>query len=498
MATRQLNPPRAETYRASSPFKLASQMQSSDAFFWHAEAATPQLRPLVAGLFLLDRPPDRRRFHASIERLIAYAPRLRQHVVESWSPLGLPAWETDPEFDLGYHLRSVNLPEPANRRHLFDFASALFATPLDHLRPLWEGYLIEGLEGGGAAFFLKLHHSVMDGVGALALFDVLTQPGRSHPVRMPRNERGIPSPLYPAGAGANGHAGTWWSVRNTIEPLTRAVSDALLAPRTTANGLLRTMTGVGEVIREVMTAPIQDPLSARCTGIGRRLDGVVFSLERLQRLKATLGVTLNDLVLTVVAGALRRYHEHRGIILKEVQCMVPVNLRQDSERCQLGNRVTAVSVRLPLDERDPLRRLERIHRRATAVKGNSQGAAYAFFMKAVPVIPAAALRAIVQAAKGRVHLICSNVPGPSVQRYLAGAKIETVHPFAPIMLGIPLSIALLSYGGTVGIGIDTDPAAIPDPERLRGYLEEEVDDLERRVLSSPPQPNGGRPEARRE
>lgn len=119
--------------------------------------------------------------------MVARLPRLRQRVAEAPLRLALPEWEDDPHFELDYHAREVILPEPATERHLFDFVGAVFATPLDHLRPLWEAYLIEGLDGGRAACFFKVHHSVMDGVGSLAVFDALTQAHRAEPMRAPRH-----------------------------------------------------------------------------------------------------------------------------------------------------------------------------------------------------------------------------------------------------------------------------------------------------------------------
>ena len=161
------------------PIQLGRRMLPTDALFWYVEEATPELRPLVAGLMMLDRRPDRDEVRTLLERWVARLPRLRQRVVEAPLRLGLPEWEDDPNFEIEYHAREVVLPEPATERHLLDFCGAVFATPLDHLRPLWEAYLIEGLEDGRAACFFKVHHSVMDGVGSLAVFDAFTQGHRA-------------------------------------------------------------------------------------------------------------------------------------------------------------------------------------------------------------------------------------------------------------------------------------------------------------------------------
>jgi hypothetical protein len=161
-------------------------MRSADAFFWLAEAAAPEIRPLVAGLFVLDRAPERAGLRTAIARMVAQMPRLRQRVVTPLLGMGMPAWEADGGFDLDYHLRHVVLPAPGSWRQLLEFSGELFSAPLDHLRPLWEAHLIEGLADRRAALLLKLHHAVMDGVGSIALFEALTQARRGDGVARPR------------------------------------------------------------------------------------------------------------------------------------------------------------------------------------------------------------------------------------------------------------------------------------------------------------------------
>jgi WS/DGAT/MGAT family acyltransferase len=239
--------------------------------------------------------------------------------------------------------------------------------------------------------------------------------------------------------------------------------------------------GVRRIVAELQAPPPDDPLSACASGVGRRLAIASVPLATLQQLRAILGVTFNDILLTIVAGAVGRYHRHRRIHLAEVGCVVPVSLREAHERRTLGNRVTATNVALPVAEPDPFARLERIRAQTTGVRANRNGSSYGVLMQALPFIPSALVRLIAGSAAGRVHLICSNVAGPPAAHFLAGAKVEGVYPFAPILLGIPLSIAVLSYAGTVCIGIDSDPAAIADPDRLAGFVGDEIAALEREV-----------------
>ncbi|RIK92240.1 MAG: hypothetical protein DCC71_24590, partial [Proteobacteria bacterium] len=170
-------------------------MAPTDALFWYAESALPEFRPIIAGLYVLGRAPDREQIEAGTQLAVATVPRLRQRVVEAPLQLGLPEWQDDPHFDAAYHLRHVSLPAPGGMRDLLDLVGAIFATPLDRQRPLWEATWIDGLEGGRSAFLFKLHHSVVDGVGSVAILDALTTgaPGAG-PVRARHPERRRMSP----------------------------------------------------------------------------------------------------------------------------------------------------------------------------------------------------------------------------------------------------------------------------------------------------------------
>ena len=469
------------TDRLTRVARPASRMLPSDAMFWYAEEASPALRPLVAGMFLLDRAPDRGGLRRALQRWLVRLPRLRQRVVEAPLRLGLPEWEDDVHFDLDYHLREIALPAPAGDRELFDFVGAVFATPLDHLRPLWEAYAIEGLAGDRAAVFLKVHHCVMDGVGSMAGFEALTQRHRAEPIHVPRTALARP-PRSAVERSSRLLRDAWREAIGAAGTVAGFVSQGIQEPGRSVDAMMRTMRGIRGMLRDMNAPTIHDPLADPGTGIGRRLDGMTLPLPRLRRIKEALGVTLNDVILTAVAGAVGRYHEHRAVHLRTLNCQVPMNLRQDHERHALGNRVGAFNVALPVGEVDPLKRLSLITRQTNAAKHDQRGAAVPLLLRALPLIPSFAMRAVAEAATAKINLICTNVPGPPETRYLAGAKVEAIYPFAAITIGLPMVIAFLSYADKFGVGIDTDPAAIPDPELLHRCLEKEIDELEARAL----------------
>ncbi|GIW42783.1 MAG: diacylglycerol O-acyltransferase [Candidatus Binatia bacterium] len=462
---------------------LPSKMMPSDALFWYAEEATPALRPVVGGLFFLDRAPDTERLEQAFLRWIHQIPRLRQRVHEDPLRIFLPEWRDDPHFDLHYHLRHLELPPPGTRKELFDLVSALFASPLDPARPLWEAYDLRGYRGDRAALLIKVHHCVMDGVGSMTGFDALTQTKRHQPVPVPRLR-----PARPAPAAVRLTRLATDTLRTTADTLSAAVglvTQAIRNPGQVAEQARAATRGLRGLWNDLTAPPPPDPLARKATGIGRRLEGLTMSLPRLLRIKEALGVTLNDLMLTIVAGAVGRYYRAHKYAVDELHCMVPISLRREEERHLLGNRVGMCNVALPIGERDPLRRLECIRKQTLAAKQDRRGAAYPFLMRLLTLTPTFVIRTLAQATTGRINLIVTNVPGPKEVRYLAGARIDAIYPYAPVTLGLPLSIALLSYADTYGIGIDTDPSAIPDPQLLHEFLEQAVSEVETAALPKP-------------
>jgi WS/DGAT/MGAT family acyltransferase len=463
-----------------APLKLPSRMTATDALFWYAESALPIFRPIIAGLYILDRPPDRRRFEQCLHSALQLVPRLRQRVVETPWHLGMPEWAEDPHFDPAYHVRHVSLPPPGSQRALLDFVAALFATPLDRERPLWEAYWIDGLADRRSAYFFKLHHSLVDGVGAVALFNALTLPSRRAPI--PRCD----APARAATAAPRGAAqlaaltmAQGAAAAELVGQAARLPSRLIAHPSESLAALRATAQGVRGMLADLGRDSVRDPLAGDSTGLSRRFDVMRIPLERLRAVKEPLGVTINDVVLTMLAGALGSYHRERRVRVAALNCMVPMNLRAADEREALGNRVGTFVVRLPLTESRPARRLALIAHQTRRAKTDRRGAAAPLLLNAAVLLPGFALRWMAKQSLGKVNVACTNVPGVRERRYMAGALVEAVYPFASVVEGTPLVMALLSYAGTMHVGIDTDPEAIPDPRRLHTLLTEQLRALER-------------------
>ena len=457
-----------------------SRMAATDALFWYAESALPEFRPIIAGLFGLDRAAIAEQIEASVASAIALVPRLRQRVVEAPLHLGLPEWIEDPHFDLSYHLRHISLPEPGGERELLDLIAALFATPLDRQRPLWEATWIDGLAGGRSAFLIKLHHSVVDGVGSAAILDALTtsDPGAS-PRRIPHAKRSRVAPLPSAAARLAALALD--QARGSARLAGRALGvplEAIANPREGLEAAVRVARGLWGMVADVSRPVAHDPLAVPGSGLSRRLDISEVSIERLRKIKSPLGVTINDVVLAALSGALHAYHRERRVHADALSCLVPMNLRGRDERDALGNRVGMFTIALPVGEKQTARRLARIVEQTRAAKLDRRGAAAPLLVEALTLLPGAVLRLLARGALGRVNVACTNVPGTRHPRWMAGARIESIHPFASVVEGTPLVMALLSYAGKMEIGIDTDPEAIPDPQRIAALFAAALDELE--------------------
>jgi WS/DGAT/MGAT family acyltransferase len=455
-------------------------MAATDALFWYAESALPEFRPIIAGLYVLDRAPIAEQIEAGVDLAIALVPRLRQRVVEAPLHLGLPEWIEDSHFDRSYHLRHISLPEPGGERELLDLVAALFATPLDRQRPLWEATWIDGLAGGRSAFLIKLHHSVVDGVGSAAILDALTtsEPG-AEPRRVPRAQRSRATPLPSAAARLAALALD--QARGSARLAGRALGvplEAIANPREGFESAMRVARGLRGMLADVARPATHDPLAVPGSGLSRRLDVSEVSIERLRKIKSPLGVTINDVVLTALTGALHAYHHERRVHTDALACLVPMNLRGRDERDTLGNRVGMFTIALPVGEKQVARRLARIVEQTRAAKQDRRGAAAPLLVEALTLLPGAALRLLARGALGRVNVACTNVPGTQHPRWMAGARVESIHPFASVVEGTPLVMALLSYAGKMEIGIDTDPEAIPEPHRIAALFSAALDELE--------------------
>lgn len=450
---------------------LDRRMLHTDAFAWYMEK-DPTLRSTVVAVAVLDQAPDWQYLRRRIDWMSREVPALRQRVQEPPWRLGPPRWVADPAFDLGYHLRWVRLPEPADWSAVLQAARIAAMADFDRARPLWEFTLLEGLPDGRAALITKLHHAVADGIGGLELAALVLDTTREMPpiATLPPAEpppepstaaialRSIRDDALEAVALARRIAG------NLLPTTLRTTRDPLGQVR----GALANVTSVGRIVRPILRNA--SPLMTDRRMV-RYLDTIDIPLDQLHDAATASGGHLNDAFLAAMTGGLRRYHQRHGASVGDLRLTMPVSIRRPGDPIG-GNRITLLRFGLPVGEPDPIERLKRITATVRAWRDEpaiafTQGIAFGLNL---------APRSLIQGILRRVDFLASDVPGPRDPVYLAGAELLAYYPFGPT-IGTAVNATLLSYREHCNIGVNIDIAAVPDPEVLMGDLRAGFDEV---------------------
>jgi len=423
-----------------------------------------------ATILLEGEPPTLEELLHHVEGRLGLVPRFRQRVKST--PLGLinPVWADDPRFDLSWHVRHTALPRPGTVAQLRELIGRVMSQPLDLERPLWQLYLVEGLEGGRHAYISKTHHALVDGVSAVDVGTIMLDPnpeGTEIPIGEERWDPDEPSPeMLFVRAASEG-------IRAPLRAASKAARSALTMPRGTASAVMRTAEGFANLAARGPSAP--HTFLNQEIGRDRRVGFVSTELAALKRARGESGATVNDVILSIVAGGLRRLFERRGEPLPEqLVALVPMSIRRPDEHLELGNRIATLMVPLPLSEPDPVRRLERVHEETTRVKKSEQARAASLVIEASGWTPPTINRVLadVLARPLTWNLVASNVPGPQVPFYLLGRRMVEVYPFVPLSpQGHALSVGVVSYDGGVFFGLAGDRDLFADIDQVAGDLE---------------------------
>jgi WS/DGAT/MGAT family acyltransferase len=389
---------------------------------------------------------------------------------------GYPIWVDDERFDLAYHVRHAALPQPGTDAQLREFASQVISQPLDLMRPLWELWLVEGLEDGGFALIAKIHHCMVDGVSGVGVMTALFSPSSDSRIE-PTGEwkpRPMPGVLQFLSDGIGDGA------RLGLETL-QSLQAGLLSPIETAGSLLDTaMLGL-DTLRAGFTPPAQTPFTAPI-GTQRRIDCRSLDLADIRDIRKRLDGSVNDVVLSIVAGALRRFLKARRVKLGglDLRVVVPVDTRTGEEDERVGNRVSAWFVTLPVAERDPRRRFAKISAQTRELKRKKAEGGVDSFLRFADWARSTRLPFWGVSLANWVrpyNLIITNVHGPQVPLYLLGAPLREFTPQIPLFRNQGLAVAAMSYLGRVHFGLTGDRDLVPDLERLGNGLLESFDEL---------------------
>ena len=435
--------------------------------------------PMHVGGLQLFRPPA----DAGPDFLTELADRLRgehevrppfnQRLARPYGLAGTYRWVED-EVDLDYHFRHLALPEPGRIRELFSIVSRLHASLLDRHRPLWECYLIEGIEDGRFAAYTKIHHSMLDGIAAMRQ---LVKAFSDDP-----DERDLPPPWAPSGNGRRPDPEDPSGALAMTGKLVR------LAAGEMTSGLSVARTVTTQVVKsrfdESHVAPFQAPpsmLNVRLSG-ARRFVAQSYDLDRIRAVGRLLGATVNDVILAMCSGALREYLlDHDALPAKPLIALVPVSFRTP-EDSDAGNAISLVPANLATHLDDPLARLELIRSSMNAVKDRLADMSPRDLINYGIVMTAPLILGQLSGLSGRLrptfNLVISNVPGPDRSLYWNGARMEGLYPLSLLNEGYALNITMTSYDGSMDVGITADRKALPSVQRLIDHLEDALADLE--------------------
>jgi diacylglycerol O-acyltransferase len=463
-------------------------MSESDAVLWHIER-DPLLRSTITSVWLLDSAPDRDRMDAVVERIVARLPRLRQRVIDEQAGVTTPRWEDDPYFDPSYHYQWVRLPgRKPGMRDVLDHAQHVAARALDKDRPLWELTVVERLSEQRAAFIMRIHHAIADGLGMVQMLQHMVD---LEPDPEPNSDDGPISGDEPlAATEIPKRTSAIWAIpatrplahRISTETKTgvrlgraslRTASDMVRDPRGTIGRLTRTTGSIARVVTPAAT-PLSPLMNGRSTHV--RLDTMSASFERMKLAANSQGGTLNDAFVATALGALQRYHEALGESCAEIRMHMPVSVRSDDTATRSDNQFVPTRMILPLGEADPAQRMIDTQALLRDVRDEPALPHVSDISGVIGRLgPAASVSLIGSMMKG-VDITTSNVPGPPFPVWMAGAGVAEFYAFGPLG-GSAINITLFTYDGTVFLGITSDRAAVTDPDLFVGCMRESLDEM---------------------
>ena len=469
------------------PQRHLDRLSSIDASFLHQEGPTSHMH--IGGVLVFEGPPpDFNDYLDHVRGRLHLVPRYRQKLTIPPLETGRPLWVDDPDFNLEYHVRHTALPSPGTEQQLFLLAARIASQPLDRSKPLWENWLVEGLEGDRFALISKTHHALVDGVSGVDLASVLLDlertPQRPRQDLEPWQPKPEPSPVELVAAGVRGLAGVAGGM------VSRAL-DAASHPGTSLGVLRDAVEGVGEIVWAGLNPAPETPLNVEI-GPHRRYAVVRHQLEDYKTVKNAFGGTVNDVVLTVVSGALARWLNERGVRTDglEMRALVPVSVRTESHRGTLGNQLTVMRGPLPVYIRDPVARLRFVRRAMDGLKESKQAVGAATLAAvnnlAPPTILAQASR--LNFSTRLFNLIVTNIPGPQFPLYVLGRRLEDLFPLAFLPKNHALAVAIMSYDGGIDYGLLADYDALPDIDVIADGIDTALRELLEAVPSQHPAP----------
>jgi WS/DGAT/MGAT family acyltransferase len=448
-----------------------------DTAWLHMEDPTNLM--MVTGIFIFDRPLDLARVRDTLQgRMADRFPRLRHRVRQDGSSA---QWVEDPTFDIDAHIHKMALPGPGDLGALRDVVSDLMSTPLDFSKPLWQCHYIEGL-GPGSAILLRFHHCIGDGVALVHVILSLTDTAADAPwprrTALMAHEEHVGERIVSLIDGARSAVErTVETTRKAADALLQEGSEALLHPSHVLDVAQATTEAAAIVVKLLLKGTDPATRFKGRLGVAKRAAwSRPVCLDEVKGVGRKVNGTVNDVLLTAVSGALRRYLIQHGDPVEglEINAMVPVNLRPLSEAADLGNRFGLIYLALPVGTEDPAERLRLVKTRMDEIKGSPQPFVTFQILKALGLAPIEVAELAVNLFGRKASAVMTNVIGPKQPIYFAGERVRTWLGWVPQSGHMGLGVSIFSYDGRVVVGVASDKRLVPDPESIATAFEEEL------------------------
>ncbi len=417
-----------------------------------------------------------------VESKLYLIPRYRQHVVFPPFNIGLPSWQFDPNFDIRNHIRQVTLRN-GTEKDLKTLASSIVSTHLDRQRPLWDITLVRGLQGDRTGMIARIHHCLADGIAGLGIMNILMD---ASPVtqRIVETNTEVLQPPRPRDPGAALLDSLLKSYSSAVKGAFALHAEALHVAESMLANSGESLSDLMALMPELASPADRLPFNVVCHG-PQKFGWTEIPMAEIQEIRQRCGGTVNDVILAVVAAALRRYSQLRGVRVKarSARIMIPVNVRNGDNVNELGNRISFLPVTIPLDIRDPQKLFAFVRERTEHLKRIGAAEVVGFAGGLFSAIPAPICAAIGPVASqlplSLCNIICTNIPGPRIPLYILGHKMLSWYPYVPIGGEMGVNCAILSYNGNAYFGFTCDVGAVPDPENLEKFVDISFAELHR-------------------
>ena len=459
-------------------------MSDTEALMWRLEK-DPYLASTFANITILDRAPNMDLLYARMERAAILFPRLRRRVQPAPGNFGNPAWVDDPTFDIRYHIRHIRLAEPGTLRQLLDLATLLVADPFDRSRPLWHFIIVDGLEGGRSALIQKLHHTVTDGQGGVEL--------SMQYLDLERNPAPLP-PLDPELVNAAMAA----EIPDSTEALRGAMTDSMRIPLSLLKqvrdvvsdpSVLGTIGSSTSATVKSLIAQLSESDSARSPlwterSLRRRMETARISYHDMRSAAKALNGTLNTAFVTAAAHAAGKYHRAMGAPVESLRASMAISTRTSESQ---GNAFTLARMLVPTGEMPLPERFAAVNEALTSARSSTESGSLDVLATLSTLIPTSVMTRLARSQAETVDFATSNVRGAGVPLFLAGAQLLENYPIGPLG-GVAFNLTLMSYMGSLDVGINIDEAAVESPALLRESLAEAFEELSSYAPSRTVQP----------